>query len=165
MYDGRPTDFYWGKGDGTITLDAYHAGITTKNGWGISASDVNNDGAMDLFADDLFINRLPSERRGHWFQVRAIGNAGSNWAALGATVRVTAGGKTYMRQVEGGTGKGGQDSQYLHFGLGPATSVDSISVTYPGGKKVDFAGPFTADQRVWVYEDGTTYLGWAPKSR
>jgi hypothetical protein len=162
VYDGRPTDFYWGNGDGTFRLDAYHAGITTENGWGVATADVNNDGLADIFADDLFINRLAPERRGHWLQVRAVGNAGSNRAAIGATVRVAAGGKTYMRHVQGGTGKGGQDSQYLHFGLGAAAAADSISVVFPGGKKVDFAGPFAADQRIWVYEDGTTFVGWSP---
>ena len=91
-----------------------------------------------------------------------VGNVAANRAALGSTVRVTAAGATRMRHVQGGTGKGGQDSMYLHFGLGAATSADAISVTFPGGKVVDFAGPFAADQRVWVYEDGSASLGWTP---
>ena len=84
-------------------------------------------------------------------------------AAIGATVKVVAGAKTYMRHVQGGTGKGCQDSLYLHFGIGAAAKVDEISVAYPGGKTVKYAGPFSADQRVWVYEDGKTHKGWAPK--
>lgn len=161
IYDGRPTDFYRGNGDGTFTLDAYRAGISTTNGWGAAASDYDNDGDLDLFATDLFRNERTAS--GHWLQVRAVGNAGANRAAIGSTVRVKVGSQTYTRHVQGGTGKGCQDSMYLFFGLGAASSVDEIQVTYPGGKTVTHAGPFAADQRVWVYEDGSSHSGWAPK--
>jgi hypothetical protein len=160
--DGRPTDFYWGRGDGTFRLDAYHAGITTTNGWGVAVADIDHDGDPDVFATTLFVNTLPPERKGHWLQVRAVGNVAANRAAIGATVRVTADGVTRLRHVQGGTGQGNQDSLYLHFGLGGATSVESVSVVFPGGKLVAFAGPFAADQRLWVFEDGSTHLGWAP---
>ncbi|MBI5478002.1 MAG: CRTAC1 family protein [Deltaproteobacteria bacterium] len=162
VYDGRPTDFYWGNGDGTFRLDAYHAGITTTNGWGVAVADIDHDGDLDLFATTLFVNDLPAARKGHWLQVRAVGNVAANRAALGATVRVTAGGVTRLRHVEGGTGQGCQDSLYLHFGLGSATSVEAVNVVFPGGKLVSYAGPFTVDQRLWVFEDGSTHLGWAP---
>jgi hypothetical protein len=160
VYDGRPTDFYWGNGDGTFRLDAYHAGITTENGWGVAVSDVDNDGDPDVFAHVPFVNTLQST--GAWLQVRAIGNVASNWNAIGSTVRVRAGGASQIRHVQGGTGKGGQDSQYLHFGLGSATEAERIEVVFPGGETVTYEGPFAAGQRVWVFEDGTTHLGWSP---
>ncbi len=159
VYPGRPTDFYWGNGDGTFTLDAYHAGITTENGWGAVAADIDLDGDVDLFAHRPFVNELPAA--GHWLQVKVVGNVAANRAAIGSTVLVTAGGQTRMRHVQGGTGKGGQDSLYLHFGLGSAPTVDEIVVVFPGGLEITYAGPFSADQRVWVYEDGTTALGWS----
>lgn len=162
VYDGRPTDFYWGNGDGSFELDSYHAGITTENGWGAASADFDDDGDPDLFATTLFENRIAASAKGHFLQVRVIGNAGANRAAIGARVRVQAGGKQRLAQVSGGNGKGGQDSQTLIFGLGTTTSVDSISVTFPGGKQVDFAGPIAADQRVWLFEDGTQATGFAP---
>lgn len=161
VYDGRPTDFYWGKGDGTFQLDAYHAGITTENGWGVGLSDVDNDGDVDLFAHTLFVNTGKAQK-GHYVEVRVVGNVSSNWAAIGATVKVGAGGTTRMRHVQGGTGKGGQDSMYLHFGLGDQTTVDAITVTFPGGVEKVYSGPFDADQRIWVYEDGFVGYGWGP---
>ncbi|MCC6527102.1 MAG: CRTAC1 family protein, partial [Polyangiaceae bacterium] len=124
VYDGRPTDFYWGNGDGTFRLDAYHAGLTTENGWGIAAADYDLDGDPDLFATKLFTNTRA--QTGHFLEVKAVGNVSSNRDALGATVAVTAGGTTRLRHVEGGTGKGGQDSLYLHFGLGAATTVSEL---------------------------------------
>jgi len=48
VYDGRPTDFYRGVGDGTFVLDAYGAGIEVRDGWGMAASDFDNDGDVDL---------------------------------------------------------------------------------------------------------------------
>ena len=163
IYDGRPTDFYWGQGDGTFKLDVHSTGIQTKNGWGVSAADYDNDGDLDLYATGLWVNKRQAASSARWLQVRAVGGKKSNRAAIGATVRIKVGSKSYMRHVQGGTGKGCQDSMYLHFGLGSATSVDQISVAFPGAGSVTYKGPFKADQRVWVYEDGKVFKGWAPK--
>jgi hypothetical protein len=40
--------------------------------------------------------------------------------------------------------------------------VDKITITFPGGKKVEFAGPLAVDQRLWLYEDKTQTSGFAP---
>ena len=164
VYDGRPSDFYWGVGDGTFILDNYHAGVTVENGWGMAVADYDNDGDPDLAASGvLFDNTLGEKELGHWLQVRAIGNVDSNYAAIGATVRVTASdGATYLRYVPGGTGQGCQDSLTLHFGLAEAETVDGVEIDFPGGGTVSYAGPFDADQRLWLYEDGTAAEGWTP---
>jgi hypothetical protein len=161
VYGGRPTDFYWGNGDGTFSLDVYHAGITTENGWGVATSDYDNDGDPDIATYSLFENTMTAGK-GHWLQVRVIGNAGSNWAAIGTTVTISAGGAEYLRYVHGGSGQGCQDSLYLHFGIRDATTVDLITAEFPGGGTVVYTGPFAADGRIWVFEDGTTWEGWAP---
>ena len=162
VYNGRPTDFYWGNGDGTFELDTYNAGITTENGWGVAAADFDNDGDPDIFADSLFENALPNTAKGSWLQVRAVGTS-ANAAAIGATVKVTANGVQRIRHVNGGTGKGGQDSLYLHYGLGSATNVDEIRVVFPGGNEVVYSGPISVDQRVWLYENTTLVQpSWGP---
>jgi hypothetical protein len=160
VYDGRPTDFYWGQGDGTFALDAYGAGLTTENGWGVAAADYDNDGDPDLALYNLFENTHASG--GHFLQARIVGNAGANRAGIGATVTVSAGGRQVMRHVQGGSGQGCQDSATLHFGLGDAATVDTITVVFPGGATTTFAGPIAADQRVWLYQDGTMTAGWTP---
>lgn len=162
VYDGRPMDLYWGQGDGTFTLDAWRSGLTTTNGWGVATGDVDNDGAPDVYAHRLFMNQRPAEAQGHWLQLRIIGNAGSNFAAIGAVAEVRlSNDEIRVRQVQGGTGKGGQDSMYLHVGLGAATSAGSIAVVFPGGEEVIYTGPFEADQRLWLLEDGRAISGWA----
>ncbi len=160
VYDGRPTDFYWGQGDGTFELDVLNAGITVENGWGVATSDWDHDGDVDLAMSQLFTNEVSAS--GRWLSVRVVGNVASNRAAIGAVVAVTSGGVTRLRQVQGGTGQGGQDSMYLHFGLGDAATVDSVEVSFVGGTRVTYAGPFDADQRLWLMEDGSVHRGWAP---
>ncbi len=159
VYPGRPTDFYWGAGDGTFVLDSYRSGITTTNGWGMAASDYDHDGDVDFALYDLWENRLGAEG-GHWLAVQAIGDVDSNRAALGATVRVVAGGRTFVRHVAGGSGQGCQDSLSLHFGLGDALEVDRIEVDFPGGGTVRYEGPFGVDRKIWAMESGTTEEGW-----
>jgi hypothetical protein len=158
VYDGRPTDFYWGNGDGSFQLDSYHAGITTENGWGMAMGDADNDGDLDLAASGaLYLHQGHDGQGGalgHWLALRLVGDVLSNRAAIGATARVEAGGRVLLRAVSGGNGQGGQDSQTLHFGLGDAATVDAIEVDFPGGGTVRFEGPFAADQRLTLKESG-----------
>ncbi|HJN77685.1 MAG TPA: CRTAC1 family protein [Myxococcota bacterium] len=158
-YSGRPTDFYWGNGDGTFELDVLSAGLQDITGaWGVAVSDFDQDGDQDLTITSYLLENTAGT--GHWVQVRAIGGVDSNWGAYGATVRVGSGDTTVVRHVTGGTGQGDQDSAYLHFGLGELDTVDVISVDFPGGGTVEYTGPWDADQRIWVFEDGTTATGW-----
>jgi len=160
VYDGRPTDFYWGRGDGSFVLDAYGAGIDVENGWGMAVADWDQDGDLDLAAKGaLFENRRDDP--GHWLQLRPVGTARCNRGAVGATVRVETGTATLVRHVQGGSGQGGQDSASLHFGLGEVESIESIEVDFPGAGTVTFAGPHSVDQRLWLLEDGTHYSGWS----
>jgi hypothetical protein len=99
-------------------------------------------------------------RKPSWLQVRVVGNAGSNRAAIGAMVFVETPSKTRLRHVQGGTGKGCQDSLYLHFGLGSQAQATRIRVRFVGGKEVTFEGPFASGYRYWLYEDGTKKQGW-----
>lgn len=159
VYPGRPTDFYWGNGDGTFDLDVYRAGITTENGWGASAADYDHDGDVDLATYTLFENQ---SEQGEWIAVQAVGNVSSNRSAIGATVRAYAEDFMLTRHVQGGSGQGCQDSQSLHFGLGFLTEIEALEVDFPGGGTVRYEGPFSSRQKLWLYEDGNTASGWTP---
>jgi len=54
--------------------------------------------------------------------------------AYGARVKVTAGGKTYSRQVVNAQGYLTQSSPVVHVGLGALESVDKVEVWRPGQK-------------------------------
>ncbi len=170
VYDGRPSDFYWGNGDGTFKLDVFNAGLAVDNGWGMAAADFDADGSVDLAAKGvLYRNQIVTaktgRKRGAWFQVRARGTSKCNRAAIGATIAIKVGGKTRIGYVSGGNGQGGQDSQVVHFGLGVDKTVDSIEVSFPGAGKQTFKGPFKADQRVWLFEDGKVHKGVAAPNK
>lgn len=164
VYDGRPTDFYWGRGDGTFELDSYTTGIDTKNGWGIATADIDLDGDVDVGAGSLFEN-TGSRPMGRWLSVAVLGDRGANRAGIGTVVRVEAGDRIFVRQVSGGNGQGCQDSAYLHFGLGDSATIDAITLRFPGHRSpVRFNGPFEADQRLWLTESGQVHRGWSPPS-
>ncbi len=57
----------------------------------------------------------------------------SNRDAFGCKVRVVAGGRSWIREVGGGTSYLSQNSSVVHFGLGAYSAVDSVIVTWPGG--------------------------------
>lgn len=64
VYDPTPSWLFHNNGDGTFTDVSKEAGISELGkAWGVVATDINNDGWMDLFvandtvADFLFLNR------------------------------------------------------------------------------------------------------------
>ena len=59
---------------------------------------------------------------------------GKNTHAIGATVRISANGKTVMRQVTGGRGYLSQADTLITAGVGPAKVVD-VDIVWPDGSK------------------------------
>jgi hypothetical protein len=164
VYEGRFSEMYLNNGDGTFTQVNYESGAIAYNGWGSAASDYDNDGDVDLVAYDLFRNDTAADGN-NWIQVRALGGMSSsglvNAAGIGSIVKVTVGGETMMQHTSGGSGCGVQDSAFLVFGLGSATSASEIEVLYPGGAVVTETGTINAGQRIWIQADGTVTYGWA----
>ena len=39
-----------------------------------------------------------------------------------------------VREVDGGSSHASQNTSIVHFGLGENTKIDSLSITWPGGK-------------------------------
>lgn len=118
--------------------------LSEDEGWtyGCAFGDLNRDGFLDLViakchdADEdnaIYINKGNSN---NWLLVDLRGTI-SNTSAIGAVVKI----KTnvngtniqQIRRVAGQTGYCGQTLQ-LHFGLGIAEKVDSLTVNWPSGK-------------------------------
>jgi hypothetical protein len=113
--------------------------------WGARASrsaaifDVDGDGDLDIVTNEfnakpmVLISNLSEKKPVHYLMVKLRGTQ-SNRDALGATVKVTAGGTTYTKVLDGNTGYLSHGVYPLYFGLGSAESVDSVEVIWPSGK-------------------------------
>ncbi len=84
IFKPRPSWLFHNNGDGTFTDVSREAGIASHLGkaWGVVATDVNNDGKMDLFvANDTVSNYLYMNKGGSFEEVGLV--AGVAYSAEG----------------------------------------------------------------------------------
>jgi len=112
---------------------------------GVVSADFDRDGDLDMIVGHSF-SRCDAEcyptqqiryfenqmgATGNFVQVRLEGAAGTNAAAIGARVRVEAGGIVQTQEIDGGHGHyGTQKDRVLHFGLGTACEAN-VTVRWP----------------------------------
>ncbi len=101
--------------------------------------DLDGDGDLDIVTGDfnsepqVLISNLAEKKPVHWLKVKLRGTQ-SNRDALGARVRLKAGGQTWTQWNDGSSGYLSHSVMPLYFGLGDAEKVDSVEVTWPSGK-------------------------------
>ncbi len=144
---------YENDGTGHFTLVANEGGanspkgsaVTARNGTGdnVVIADYNMDGLLDMFVLNG-LNMRPYYQNGgpdkmyrnvgeprNWVQLDLVGTT-SNRDGIGAVVYATAGGKTQLREQNGGFHRWSQDDSRIHFGLADSTSVD-LEIHWPSG--------------------------------
>jgi hypothetical protein len=138
---GTPHLLFHNNGDGSFRkITSSIVAKDNRTSAGCSWLDYDNDGHLDLFVTGLFSQTcLLYHNNGNtngWLKVRCVGGA-SNRSGIGAKVRVraTIGGvsRWQMREISGGGGFGSQGQLVAHFGLGDATSVETVRVEWPSG--------------------------------
>jgi hypothetical protein len=106
-------------------------------GRGSAAADFDEDGDLDLLVLNLNgparLYRNDGGNSGNWIMVRTVGTA-SNRDGIGARVRVTAGGKTQVRDIRSSSGYLSQSDPRAHFGLGLLDKVARVEVRWPSGR-------------------------------
>ena len=108
---------------------------------GAGFEDFDHDGDIDCVI--LNANSRPiylenrSEKVGNWIGIRLIGTV-VNRDAIGASVQILADGIKQIAMVHAGRGYQSHYGTELHFGLGKASQVDPILVTWPGGDQETF---------------------------
>ena len=139
----EPDALLLNRGDGTFVDIAAQIGLEQlAKGHGVTFADYDGDGDQDMyvpiggfFPGERGNNRLlRNDTEGHnWVTLSLVGR-GSNRDAIGARVRVRAGGRNHHHVVSGGGGFGVNDSRQLEIGIGEADSIEEIEVSWPSGR-------------------------------
>jgi hypothetical protein len=107
-----------------------------KVGRTLAVADVDNDGDLDLLitnnGDTPDLLRNDSRQAGNSIIIRTVGTR-SNRDGIGARLRVTAAGRTQMREVKAGSGYLGQSDTRVHVGLGRTARIDRLEIQWPAG--------------------------------
>jgi hypothetical protein len=110
---------------------------------GVAIGDIDNDGVVEALVNNQgerpSLLRVKTKPQGNWVMLRLEGTV-SNRSAIGAQVRLSAGGTTQLEEVRSGSGFVSQSDLRLHFGLGAATKIDNLEIRWPNGKTEVRAG-------------------------
>ena len=108
---------------------------------GAAYADLNNDGALDLVINHLndyagiYANILkPEKNKGNYLRLMLKGD-GLNSSGIGAKVKVYVNGMQQYLEQQPTRGFQSSVSHVLHLGLGMAEIIDSLRITWPGGKE------------------------------
>jgi hypothetical protein len=122
---------------------------------GAAYADIDNDGDLDVLVTTnggpAHLLRNDGGNNNHVLRVRTVGVA-SNRDGIGARVDVIlAGGRRLWQIVKTGSSYASQSELPVTFGLGAATAVDSVRVTWPNGRS-DEIRAVKGDQSITIKE-------------
>jgi hypothetical protein len=104
---------------------------------GAAIADFNGDGKLDIVVTalgapaELWINDGSDDN--HWLALDLQGTK-SNRDAIGARIRVLAGGRAQFNHVSTASGYASSSAGPIHFGLGNAAKADEIEIRWPSGR-------------------------------
>ena len=138
QFDMDASRLFVAAGDGTFTEQAQEAGIGDRQkGYAAVCADFDNDGDVDVFqahrgteeAATLWRNDTTGN---NYLKVRLVGSS-PNTQAAGARIRATVGDKELLREIVIGSNFTSQNPTVQLFGLGEASSVETLVVEWPDG--------------------------------
>ncbi len=137
LIHNTPTVLMLNDGSGNFTrvlADGLEPGEDSRT---LIAFDFDRDGDQDILIGNLnHPSRLlenVTASTGHWLGARLVQGPGQLRNAIGATVTARVGQITKRREIMcGGSYLAGVAAE-AHFGLGAATTIDELTVTWPDG--------------------------------
>jgi hypothetical protein len=128
---------YRNNGNLTFTNVAEAWGLADPSfSHGAAYVDLNNSGSLDLVVNRvnapaaIYRSRARERNANHYLTV-ALRGSGANSAGIGAKVMIKHGGVVQMLEQMPTRGFQSAVDPRLHFGLGPATAIDSLIVIWP----------------------------------
>ncbi len=121
---------------------------------GAAVADFNHDGKLDVVVTalsapaEIWINDSPGAH--HWLEF-ALQGTRSNRDAIGAKIKITAGGNTQYNHMTTASGYASSSAGPVHFGLGDAKIADEVEIRWPSGA-TQYLKSVPADQVVAVKE-------------
>ncbi|MEM9022936.1 MAG: CRTAC1 family protein, partial [Bacteroidota bacterium] len=156
------------QADGTFTDVSVQEGVSDSTiSRGYAHADYDRDGDLDLVIGPTLCSvpaspptqirfyRNDLQNGKHWLQVELQGVTG-NRDGYGALVYAFAGGRKFLREINGGSSHCSQNTSMAHFGLDSISQVDTLIVSWLGGARDTVYG-VAADQRIRVVEGGAWY--------
>jgi enediyne biosynthesis protein E4 len=114
---------------------------TPRAGRGAAFADLDNDGDVDVVVNNVHdtpnLYRLDLAGQTSWTMLKLAGTT-SNRSAIGARVKIVAGGATLVREVRGGGSYYSQNDLRVHAGLGEAARIERVEVRWPNGREEIF---------------------------
>jgi hypothetical protein len=143
-----------------------------QKGHGVSFADLDNDGNEDIYIKmggaytaDAFENSFylnPGESDNHWVNLVLSGTV-SNRAAIGARIKVTfkenGVERSVFRDVNSG-GSFGANPLSQHIGIGQATAIDEVAITWPVTGKVQIFRDLPIETNIRITEGDSTYTSY-----
>ncbi len=154
----QPAQLFWNAGDaGFLSVTPQQSGADLFRptvGRGSAFADMDGDGDLDAVITEVggrpMLLRNDQSLGHHFVRLKLIG-AKSNRDAIGAWVKLTAGGQSQWRQVMPTKSYLSASELEVTFGLGKAATVDSVEVTWPSGQRQ--ALPSVAIDRLAVVQE------------
>jgi hypothetical protein len=157
----QPAQLFWNAGpdaERTFALVSPQGGGDLSRpivGRGSAYADLDGDGDLDVILLQAggapLLLRNEQQLGHHWLRVRLAGE-GRNPAGLGARIELRAGGTRQLRRVHPTRSYLSQSELPVTFGLGKATAVESLTVTWPDGSEQ--VVPVPGVDRLLVVEKG-----------
>ncbi len=124
-------------------------------GIGVGAvGDLNDDGFLDILNGSTVRYAVPNTNK--WLKVSLQGIQ-SNINGIGARIEIHGAWGKQIRDVRSGEGFKYMSSLNTHFGIGQATTIDSVVIKWPSGT-IDTYNNVNPNQRLFVVEGSTLAL-------